>query len=149
MPTHMVLVDSRYRDTNAFPDPNKYIAEFNHVFKNVVSVELTFASYYKYGDEYYVSMHISELPTRPVVSNVPYLCDSFCQLPLLYHLNEYNGGYQNYRSVTRFQVPLEKLSKFTISFTDGQGNPYLMTDHILRFEIRTLERSGAIDIDNI
>ena len=51
----------------------------------------------------------------------------------------------DYRSVREFRVPLEKLSKLTISWSDVDGAPYPMGDHVLRFEVVTSERSSAVD----
>lgn len=146
MPKHHAMVDSRRRDLVAYPDPNRYVVAFTEPLRNVTSVELQYACYYKFGDENYVNLVIDEIPARAAVDNS---LSAFTQLPMVHHLNEYCGGHSHYRSVVTFEVPLEKLGRLTLSFKDAFARPQKMLNHLLRFEIQTLSRSGPIDVQMV
>lgn len=142
MPRRTIFVDSRKRDTVLYPSPNQYVAELDEVAKNVESVELVSAIYPQAGTELVVVLDVLELSTR-MLTNCKGIAMSFAQLPMTNAINEYAGS--DYRSVREFRVPLEKLSKLTISWSDVDGAPYPMGDHVLRFEVVTSERSSAVD----
>lgn len=144
MPRHVLLIDSRKRDRARFPDPNHYVVDFEDMFRNVESVELVHAVYQKFGTENLINLHINELNNR-IFSNCQAVTDSFTQLPLVNYINEYNGGMTHFQSYRRFRVPMEKLSRMTVRFTDLDGEPYKMLDHQMRFVIKTSERHTAID----
>ena len=144
MPRHVLLVDSRKRDPARLRDPNHYVVDFEDVFRNVESVELVHAVYHKFGTENLVNLRIDELNNR-IFSNCHAVTDSFTQLPLVNYVNEYNGGVTHFQSYRRFRVPLEKLARITVRFTDLDGVPYKMLDHQMRFVIRTAERHTAVD----
>ena len=144
MPRHVVFIDSRHRDTASYPDPNHYVIHLDDTLRNVDSVELVFAVVYKFGTEDVVNLFIDEIPNR-IYSNAQAVTDAFTQLPLVHYVNEYHGGYNSYQSYKKFRVPLERLTRLTINFKDSSGLLVKMLDHILRFEIKTLERQGSID----
>nr|WRJ69935.1 hypothetical protein TetV2_00490 [Oceanusvirus sp.] len=144
MPRHVVFIDSRHRDAGAYPDANRYVIHLDDTLRNVDSIELVFAVVYKFGTEDVVSLFIDEIPNR-IYSNAQAVTDAFTQLPLVHYVNEYHGGYNSYQSYKKFRVPIERLSKLTISFKDSSGLLVKMLDHVLRFEIKTLERQGSID----
>lgn len=144
MPSYVLLVDSRKRNSIAYPDPNHYAVEFAETFRNVESVELVHAVYQKFGTENIVCLFIDEIGNR-MISNCQAVTDSFTQLPLINYINEYSGGYAHYRSIKKFSIPLEKLSRIVIRFTDLDGVPYKMLDHQMRFVVRTSDRNTAVD----
>lgn len=144
MPQHALFIDSRKRDTGRYPDPNSYVVDFEDYFKNVQSVELVHAVYPRLGTEYIVNLFIDELNSR-MYSNCDSITDSFAQLPLTEPLNVYHGGTLHFRSRKTFRVPLEKLTRLTIRFTDVDGAPYAMLDHQMRFVVTTADRHSAID----
>ena len=146
MPRRTIFVDSRKRDTLLYPSPDQYVAELDEVAKNVESVELVSAIYPQAGTELFVSLDVLELSTR-ILTNCKGIATSFAQLPMTKAVNEYAAS--DYRSVREFRVPLEKLSKLSISWSDVDGAPYPMGDHVLRFEVVTSERSSAIDTDYV
>lgn len=129
-------IDSRRRDRCLFPDASNYVVDFDRVFKNVVSVELVYAVYPKFGDEDYVNLYIDELVPN-MVSNCVQIGGSFTQLPLLRPKNEYTCD--QYRSIKVFGSPLSKLAKFSIRFMGYDGNYYPIREHMLRFEIVTMK----------
>ncbi|AUF82231.1 hypothetical protein TetV_139 [Tetraselmis virus 1] len=143
MPRYVLLVDSRKRDASAYPDANNYVVDFHDTFRNVESVELVHAIYEKTGSEYLVNLYIDELNNR-MFSNADAITSSFTQLPLLDAINEYTAE-TKYESYRKFRVPLEKLTRMSIRFTDLDGQPYVMQDHLLRFEIRTCNKKSGID----
>lgn len=142
MPKRTIFVDSRKRDLAKFPDPGGYVAELDEVAKNVRSVELVAAVYPRSGADLVVSLDIRELNSR-ILTNCKGVSSSFAQLPMTRAVNEYTAV--DLRCAREFRVPLEKLAKLTVQWTDLDGAAYPMADHFLRFEIETSERSAAMD----
>ena len=130
-----VSIDSRKR-SELYPNPNNYVVPFDRVFQDVVSVELVYAIYPKFGDEDYVNLYIDELESN-MISNCKEISGSFTQLPLLQPKNVYTR--EIYRSIRVFTTPLLKLGRFTIRFIGHDGRPYPIKEHLLRFEIQTLK----------
>lgn len=136
--TFYIFIDSRYRDNSVHISPSQYIIDFDTVFKNVISVELAHAIYGKgqggEGDTY-INMHVEELNPN-VTSHINASKGAFTQLPLYDpkdNLYEYNKT--RFPSVRRFDKPLMKLSKISITFLDKDGKLYPITEHTLRFEV--------------
>lgn len=129
-------MDSRKRNMQLFPDASRYVVDFDRVFKDVVSVELVYALYGKFGDEDYVNLYIDELVPN-MVSNCTQIGGSFTQLPLLLPKNEYTRD--KFRSIKVFPTPLNKLAKFSVRFMGFDGIAYPIREHMLRFEITCLK----------
>lgn len=125
-------IDSRGRDQNKYLNPNNYVVDIEHPFRNVIKVELVHALYETYGVEKYVNLCIDELQGN-VLSNTDSVAGAFTQLPLLNHVNEYT--HTHFRSIRIFEQPLQKLSRFTIRFADLDKELYDIKEHYLRFEI--------------
>ena len=142
MPKRTIFVDSRKRDTFQYPTPGEYVADLYDVAKNVEVVELVMAVYPQAGPDLVVNLDISEL-NENILTNCEGIGASFTQLPITKAVNEYTGG--ELRCIRRFRVPMEKLSKLSILWTDTEGAVYPMGEHFLRFEIETSERSSAVD----
>lgn len=134
-----VGVDSSYRDKEKYPNPSEYTMNFETIFKNVVTVQLVFAVYERTGIDPYVNLWIDEMSPN-LVSNSNHVSGSFCQLPLTASLNVYNSSM--YKCSKTFEKPLAKLSKLTIRFLKGDGTPYPMKEHFLKFEVSCLKFSG-------
>jgi hypothetical protein len=126
-----ILIDSRERNLDIFPESNKYVINLEDTIKNVISFNLEYAVYPKHGIEFYVNMHIEEINYNRLSSN-RWLRDSFIQLPLIDYLNEFKSDESN---KVEFPKPISKLSKLSISFIDFAGNPYSMGEHFLRFNL--------------
>mgnify|MGYP006083603355 CR=1 FL=1 len=127
------MIDSRDRDKRLYPEPNKYVVDMYDVLKNVVSVDLIYALYPKHGTEFYVNLNIEEVQCSNVGPNT-HLLKAFTQLPLVSRINEIKN---ELRTLVHLQRPIAKLAKFTISFTDRMGQLYDMSEHLLRFEIKS------------
>lgn len=125
-------IDSRGRDKERYPKPEEYVIPIEDIFRNVIQVELVHALYETYGMEKYVNLCVKELQGN-VISHTPSVSHAFTQLPLIHHLNEYTNAH--YKSIKRFDNPLQKLSRLSISFRDVDENLYEMKEHYLRFEI--------------
>ena len=127
-------VDSRNRDASTFPFPNVYDAILPEKIRNVVSVELVYASYAKLGTENYVNLHIEEL-VPILITNANGLDGAFAQLPCAVPdvVNEYSAHL--YRSIKTFDTPCSMLSRFRIRFLDYAGAPAPVSEHFMRFEI--------------
>jgi hypothetical protein len=130
------VVDSRKRDRSLYPESSSYVVDFERTYRDVVSVELTYAIYSKFGDEDYVNLFVEELPTD-TNSNAQGSKGAFTQLPLLTPKNEYTK--ERGRSIYMFSRPLSKLSKFTLRFRGYDGAYYPIREHMMRFEIRSLK----------
>jgi hypothetical protein len=131
--TTNLMIDSRDRDMRLYPEPNRYVVDLYDVLKNVVSVDLIYALYPKHGTEFYVNLNIDEVEQSNVGPNT-HLLKAFAQLPLVSHINEIKN---ELRTLVELQRPIAKLAKFTISFTDHTGQLYDMSEHLLRFEIKS------------
>lgn len=131
--TTNLMIDSRDRDMRSYPEPNRYVVNLHDVLKNVVSVDLIYALYPKHGTEFYVNLNIDEVEPSNVGPNT-HLLKAFTQLPLVSHINEIKN---ELRTLVELQRPIAKLAKFTISFTDHMGQLYDMSEHLLRFEIKS------------
>lgn len=136
--TFYVFIDSSQRDTSTHITPSQYIIDFDTVFKNVISVELVHALYSKNeaNNDIYVNLHVEELNPN-ITSHMNASKGAFTQLP--FHKNtdgmyEYNSK-TKYSSIRRFDKPLMKLSKLSITFLDKQQRLFPITEHILRFEV--------------
>ena len=135
-------MDSRFRNLALYPTPATYVMGFDDVLKNVVSVELVSAVYEKVTPEMYLSLHIEEFNTY-TISNSPHIKKSFTTLPLEHIMNMYNS--HQFQSITRFESPILKLNKLTISFVAPGGKPYNMKDHLLLFDVCTLKHTKIPD----
>jgi hypothetical protein len=138
--TFYIFVDSRARDTSSYISPSQYAVVFDDVFKNVISVELVHAIYGRNGQETekYVNMHIEEL-TPNIISNQTASKSAFTQLPFFNTVDDtYEYNKQTYASIRRFEKPLMKLSKLSITFMDKEKRMFPITDHILRFKVNCI-----------
>lgn len=145
--TFYIFVDSRYRDTSTYISPSQYVVNFENVFKNVITVELVHAIYGRNGQdtEKYVNLFIEELSPN-IISNHNSGMGSFTQLPFysaVDNLYEYNK--QSYTSLRKFEKPLMKLSKFSITFADKDKKIFPITDHILRFEVTCFRMNDNVE----
>jgi hypothetical protein len=145
---HYYSVDSRLRNTDLFPNPNRYVVDIPTPFKNVIKVELVNAVYEKYGTENYLNLHIDELEDN-LESNNNQVVGIYTQLPLIKPLNVYNGGQKDFRSIKLFERPIGKLGRLTISFRSFDGSLYPMQDHLMRFEIHCCKHSASIENRNL
>lgn len=142
MPKRTIFIDSRKRDVALYPSASQYVAEIDEVAKNVESVELVLAIYPRTGTDFVVNLDVRELNSR-MLTNCKAISTCFTQLPMTQAVNEYTGS--DYRSLREFRVPLEKMSKLSITWSDVEGTLYPMGDHVLRFEVVTSERNSVID----
>jgi len=146
--TFYVFIDSRYRDTSAYISPSQYVIDFDNVFKNVISVELVHAIYGRSGqdNEKYVNLHIEELSPN-VISNQNASKGAFTQLTFFTavdSLYEFNKS-SSYSSIRKFEKPLMKLSKFSITFMDKDKRIFPIADHILRFEVTCFRMNDNVE----
>lgn len=136
--TFYVFVDSRSRDLNTHISPSQYVVAFENVFKNVISVELVHALYGRSGQtsEKYVNLHVEELSPN-IVSNQGASTGAFTQLPFWITSSDslYQYDKRIYPSIRKFEKPLMKLSKLSITFLDKEKKIFPVTEHILRFEV--------------
>jgi hypothetical protein len=147
--TFNVVIDSRFRDVTKYPNPSNYVLDLSYVFKNVVSITLTYAIYDKDQNTVlsipYVNMYIDEV-TPNTISSSQYITRSFTQLPLTTNTNIFDSSMFK---VTRvFEKPMSKLAKLTFVFMDSFGNVYPMRDHLLRFEITCMSTSAPKEWSN-
>jgi hypothetical protein len=71
---------------------------------------------------------------------------AFTQLPFynsVDNLYEYNK--QSYASLRKFEKPLMKLSKLSITFADKDKKIFPMTEHILRFEVTCFRMNDNLE----
>lgn len=136
--TTNLMIDSRDRDTRIYPEANRYVVNLHDVLKNVISMDLIYALYPKHGTEFYVNLNIEEVEPSNVGPNT-HLLKAFAQLPLVSHINEVKN---ELRTLVVLQRPIAKLAKLTISFTDHMGQLYDMSEHLLRFEIKSYLYDG-------
>lgn len=145
--TFYIFVDSRYRDTSTYISPSQYIISFENVFKNVITVELVHAIYGRSGQdtEKYVNLYIEELSPN-IVSNHNAGMGAFTQLPFYNSVNDlYEYNKQLYPSLRKFEKPLMKLSKLSITFTDKDKKIFPITEHILRFEVTCFRMNDNVE----
>lgn len=148
--TTVLSVDSRHRDTAAYPRPDDYVLALNNGFRNVSSVELVYALYPTSGTEPYVNLFVRELEGGLAVASgaAEAVYGAFTQLPMLDPVNEYSSR-RHFRSVCDFRVPLGRLTRLSIRFSDATGAAYPVGDHFLRFEVRCCARAGVRDSDYV
>jgi hypothetical protein len=141
-----IVVDSRQRDRRAYPHSNQYTVKLTERLNNVESIELVYAIYPTLGNESYVNLFVSELEDRGsiVTLDSSEVRGAFTQLPLLHPINEYTPA-RHYRSISTFKIPLARLDRLTLRFTDAFGNLYPVNDHLLRFEAVCDERQRIFD----
>ena len=145
--TFYIFIDSRYRDTTTYISPSQYVVSFDNVFKNVITVELVHAIYGRSGQETekYVNLHVEELSPN-IVANHNASMGAFTQLPFY---NENNSVYeynkQMFSSIRKFEKPLMKLSKLSITFADKDKKIFPIADHILRFEVTCFRMNDNIE----
>lgn len=145
--TFYIFVDSRYRDTTTHISPSQYVITFDNVFKNVISVELVHAIYGRNGQETenYVNLYVEELSPN-IVSNHNASMGAFTQLPFYNETNSlYEYNKQSYASLRKFEKPLMKLSKLSITFADKDKKIFPVTDHILRFEVTCFRMNDNVE----
>lgn len=145
--TFYIFIDSRSRDLATYISPSQYVIEFDNVLKNVISVELVHALYGKTGldDEVYTNMHIEELNPN-VISHINASKGAYTQLPFYTATNDrYQYNNQLYTSIRKFEKPLMKLSKLSITFLDKDGKLFPITDHVLRFEVTCFKLSENVE----
>lgn len=132
--THYFSVDSRNRDTTAFPSSSSYQTELPEPLRNIISVELVYASFEKLGTENYVNLHVEELVPN-LLANANGLNGVFAQLPCIASgTNEYTQDM--FRSIKTFEPMCSQLARMRIRFLDHAGVvASTMSDHFLRFEI--------------
>lgn len=138
---HNVCVDSRARDTTAYPHPWAYVVPLTDVLQNVLDVELVYAQYSVDSASAdllpnYVILAVEECAPNNFAATTPALSGAFTILPASSATVEYT--HEKYRSVKRFAVPKAKLSRLTLSFFASDGRPLTtLGEHLLRFEVRT------------
>ena len=127
-----VAIDSRFRDTTKYPNPNEFVVDFDTPFKDIMSIELVYAVYDKLGTERYINLNIPEIASF-LKSNNNIIEGAFTQLPLVEHVNEYTT--QKFKSIKIFNPPLAKLNRLTLNIVSEKGLPYPIRDYFMRFEI--------------
>lgn len=144
--TYFLFVDSRSRDTTIHVSPSQYVVDFDNVFKNIISVELVHAIYGKLsGNDYYVNLHIEELNPN-IISSTNASKGAFTQLTFHNSINDkYEYTHQMYRSIRRFDKPLMKLSKLSITFTRDDATFFPITEHFMRFEIVCFKQNERVE----
>lgn len=140
-----IVIDSRDRNRMTHPNANDYVFILDDVIKNVSSVELVYAVYMKFDTETYVNLHIDEFAPNAIANN-RILRDSFAQLPLINHMNEYTPN--RFRSVKEFRNPISKLGRLTIKFYKHDGSLCDINEHLLRFEIKYYVYDGQVDTND-
>lgn len=143
-----VVVDSRQRDTRVHPRASEYVVKLSEELRNVESIELVYAIYSAQGTERYANLFISEVEDRGsvVTMDSAEASGAFTQLPLLDPVNEYTPA-RHYRSLSMFKIPVSRLPRLTLRFTDAFGSPCPIQDHLLRFEVVCGERQRARESD--
>lgn len=144
--TFFLFVDSRSRDSTVHVSPAQYIVDFDNVFKNILSVELVHAIYGRMsGNDMYVNLHIEELNPN-IISATNASKGAFTQLSFFDPINDkYQYTQDTYRSIRRFEKPLMKLSKLSITFTKDDGTFFPISDHLLRFEIVCFKQNERVE----
>lgn len=161
-------VDSRGRDVKKYPSPCSYVVDLPETLRDVLSVELVYASYatsmWGGGEEEgdappsptYLVLSVAELEPN-IVSCSQGSHHAFTHLPLGPHLAAPAAALTysprtHYRSIRRFQPqPRASIARLTIRIgVDGSGGvlpppPTFVKDHVLRFEIRFLVGSASAD----
>jgi hypothetical protein len=131
-----VCVDSHDRDKTLYPIPQSYVFRFPETITNVMEVELVYAQYEKFGPDGYCMLVIEECAPNIVVMNSSRRANAFTVMPTMESTNEYKSD--AYRSFKRFNPPLAKLDRLSISFLMASGRPARsFKEHMLRFEVRT------------
>jgi hypothetical protein len=147
--TFNVVIDSRFRDSNKYPNSSNYQIDLNYVFKNVVSITLTYAMYDRDQNTVlsipYVNMYIDEVNANTIASS-QYIARSFTQLPLTSTTNTFDSSM--FKASRVFEKPMSKLAKLTVLFMDSHGNMYPMRDHMLRFEVKCMSTSAPKEWTN-
>lgn len=137
-------LDSRHRDASKYPSPNDYVVDLPETLRDVVSVELVYASYTKFCADDYFILSIDELEPN-LLSCSQNAQNAFTQLPLLNdNVNTYNSRMQ-YRSIKRFLQPRSSLSKMTVRMLLNSGTMAPIREHVMRFEIRCRVDAPAPD----
>jgi hypothetical protein len=144
--TYFLFVDSRSRDSTVNVSPTQYTVDFDNVFKNVVSVELVHAIYGRSsGNDLYVNLHVEELNPN-IISSTNASKGAFTQLPFYSAIDDrYEYSQTKFRSIRRFDKPLMKLSKFSLTFTRDDGTFFPITEHLLRFEIVCFKQNERVE----
>jgi hypothetical protein len=144
--TFFLFVDSRSRDSTVHVSPAQYVVDFDNVFKNIISVELVNAIYGRSsGNDMYVNLHIEELNPN-IISSTNACKGAFTQLTFFEPINDKFQYSQNiYRSIRRFDKPLMKLSKLSITFTKDDGTFFPIAEHLLRFEIVCFKQNERVE----
>ena len=144
--TYALFIDSRSRDSSVYVSPCQYVVDFDNVFKNVISVELVYAIYGRLsGNDSYVNVHVEELNPN-VVSSTNASKGSFTQLFFHESFND-KWEYSNhkFKSIRRFDKPLMKLSKLSITFTKDDGTFFPIAEHLMRFELVCFKQNERIE----
>lgn len=144
--TFFLFVDSKSRDSTVHVSPSQYVVDFDNVFKNIISVELVHAIYGRLsGNDMYVNVHIEELNPN-VTSSTNASKGSFTQLTFFNPVSDRYQYTQNmFRSIRRFDKPLMKLSKLSITFTKDDGTFFPITEHLMRFEIMCFKQNERVE----
>jgi hypothetical protein len=144
--TFFLFVDSRNRDSTIHVSQAQYVVDFDNVFKNIISVELVHAIYGRLsGNDMYVNLHIEELNPN-IVSTTNSCKGAFTQLTFFSPTNDkYEYSQNTYRSIRRFDKPLMKLSKLSITFTKDDGTFFPIAEHLLRFEIVCFKQNERVE----
>jgi hypothetical protein len=140
--TKYLIIDSRDRNMDIYPDPANYVINLENIVKNLVEVELIYALYNKNDTDTYVNLQIEEfLPDT--VSNNHNIREAFVQLPMLNHINEFTS---NRISATKiFKQPMNKLSRISIKFVKYDGSLHDIGDHFMKFQIKLYNHSDILD----
>lgn len=144
MDERLVLVDSRKRDPSAVGTANSYTMQFLHPIKDIIKVDLVFATMNLATNTLmYGLLDIEQFRTRFAVSdmraNVSYnvtttnipianqqaydVINTFAVLPIVSALNVNWQEGANFRHSVHFQQPIESLDRLTIRWTDRNGTP--------------------------
>ena len=138
-----VIIDSRERDSNLYPDASEYVITIEDTIRNVFSVELIYALYHKNGTEFYVNLQIDEFSLDTISTNSA-TKKAFVQLPLTDYINEFNSNRTS--AFKEFLQPIGKLGKLSIKFVQFDGGYHDIGEHLLKFEIKHYNTIGDFNV---
>jgi hypothetical protein len=145
---HILLIDSRLRDTSKYITPAQYLFDLSSPLHNVKSIELVHAIYGKNdtNPEKYAYLCVKEVPTTNFVSTSRgYPLDDnniFSYLPFHKQVQdtlEYEFTSKTFKAIYTFEQPLANLSSLSIAIIDKDGRLFPIQEHILCFVITTVE----------
>jgi hypothetical protein len=150
---HILLIDSRLRDTSKYITPAQYSFELSLPLTNVKSIELVHAIYGKNdtNPEKYAYLCLKEVSTKCFISTSRgYPLDDnnvFTYLPFHKQLQdtlEYEFTSQTFKAIHTFEQPLPNLSCLSIAIIDKDGRLFPIQEHMLCFVLTTADYTTQV-----